>query len=285
MKRSEVPAKYKWNLNDIVGGDAEWEKLFAAAQKDIPSISAYAGKLADREILLECFKRNDELAKSLDRLFGYAHMKADEDTKNGVYKGMSEKARSLYVRFSALASYITPELTALPADTLKAHIADPDFADYDYALAEILRQKAHILSDKEEKLLAMAGDFASAFHSVFSMIDDADVKFKPVRNDKGEKVEMSHGVYSLLPSEGSRMGRRFRFIRTAAPGIRWGSSRNAFGTGARSSWDCHIRPSRRSARSECGHPKAAPAPWPCGNPSGSAKTKRRCARRTPGTGS
>jgi len=211
MKRSEVENKYKWELTHVLASDEEWEKLFAALKTDMPAISAYMGKLGNKDDLLSCFKERDKLGLSLEKLYGYAHMKSDEDTKNDTYKGFRDRAYGLYVGFMSAASYITPELTALPEDVLKGFIADADFSDYDYQLSEVVRQKAHILSDKEERLLAMSADFAEQFYNVFNMIDNADVKFKDVKNEKGEKVKLSHGVYSVLLQSGDRRVRADAF--------------------------------------------------------------------------
>ncbi|MDR1094015.1 MAG: hypothetical protein LBL66_07700, partial [Clostridiales bacterium] len=211
MKRNEVPAALKWNLNHIVDGDGEWERKFSDAKRNMRSVAEWRGKLAGKTALATCLKRRDELSIALESLYSYAHMKADEDTKNDFYKGMLARIRGTYAEFAALSSYIVPELTALDAETLKNRIADPDFRDYDYALSDILRQKAHILSDKEEKLLALAGDFAGSFADVFGMLDNADVKFKPVKNEKGERVELSHGTYSLLLQSGDRRVRAGAF--------------------------------------------------------------------------
>ena len=134
MKRSEVESKYMWNLSHMVDGDGEWERLFAELAGGLAPIAGFRGRLGQRDELLACLKMRDGLSLKLEKLYGYASMKADEDTKNDAYKGMKDRIYALYVQFMTIASYIAPELTALPDETLRGFIADAGFGEYDYML-------------------------------------------------------------------------------------------------------------------------------------------------------
>ena len=185
-------------MSAIVESDGAWETLFAGIKKEIPVLAAFDGKLADKAELLKCLKRRDECMLKVERLYVYARMKKDQDVKDGKYKGLEDRAGTLSNDFSAAVSYIAPQLSALSKEQLETLIKDKDFADYDYYFSEILREKEHILGDEAEKILAMAGDFAGGFQDIFGMIDNAEVPFKKVDDGNGQKVKLTHGLYSVL---------------------------------------------------------------------------------------
>ncbi len=198
MKRSEIDNKYKWDLSAIIADDAAWEKLFSETKKEMGAVERYNGKLSDRTALLSCLTARDKYSLALEKLYVYAKMKKDQDVTDQRYKGLSDRAGTLAADFSALASFITPQLSALPDETLRALILDKDLSGYDYYFSEILREKAHILPEEAEKVMALCGDFSGAFSDVFGMIDNAELPFKKVDDGTGKKVKLTHGLYSTL---------------------------------------------------------------------------------------
>ena len=191
-KRDEVPVRFKWKLEDIYPDDLIWEKDFKSVKKRLPEIASYMGGLGGSEkIMLECFKLRDEISVTLGKLIVYANMKSHEDTADSKYQGPVNRVSSLAVEMSSVSSFITPEILSMPEERLRELIADPSLKDYSFSLKELLRQKEHVLSQSEEALLAKTGDMAGTSDNVFSMLTNADMTFGSIRNEKGEKVEMS----------------------------------------------------------------------------------------------
>ncbi len=209
-KRSDIPEKYKWNLGDIYPSPRDWEREYAEFAAEYPSLAEYRGKLADRNSLLAFLKLSDDVERKLDRLFGYAHMDYDCDVQDGEKQARYSRIYSLYIKYSEATSFVSAELSAIPDEQLKAFIADPDFSDYDVALGNILRGKAHILSADEERLLAGVGSFSGQFHEVFNRLDSGDIKFDPITVD-GKKVQLGHGVYATLMQHKDQKVRRKAF--------------------------------------------------------------------------
>lgn len=197
-ERKDIPQEYKWRLEDIFPDNEAWEECFFALSERMGKIASYKGRLADEDALFECLTLSTSLSHDLGKLYQYARMRRDEDSRVSLYQGMTDRADSLAVKLSSLTAYITPELAAMSAEKLKELAAEKRFSDYSVTLSEIVRNKEIILSDKEEKLLREAGIFADNAEEVFTMFDNADVKFAPVTDEKGREVEMSHGNYSLL---------------------------------------------------------------------------------------
>ena len=197
MERKDVENKYKWKVEDIFPSDEAWEKSFSEAEKMI-DFSEFEGKLGDRQIMVRFTQKDQETSKKLERLHLYAHMRHDEDTRIAKYTAMQSRAMSLIIKYSSAIAFVQPELTALPEETLKAYAADPALNDYDYFFRQIIKDKPHILSAQEEKLLAMGGEVYSQFQNVFSMIDNADIQLGEVTDSEGNKIALTHGVYGVI---------------------------------------------------------------------------------------
>lgn len=197
MERKDVENKYKWKVEDIFPSDEAWEKSFSEAEKMI-DFSEFEGKLGDRQIMVRFTQKDQETSKKLERLHLYAHMRHDEDTRIAKYTAMQSRAMSLIIKYSSAIAFVQPELTALPEETLKSYAADPALNDYDYFFRQIIKDKPHILSAQEEKLLAMGGEVYSQFQNVFSMIDNADIQLGEVTDSEGNTIALTHGVYGVI---------------------------------------------------------------------------------------
>lgn len=209
--RNQIEDKYKWDLTPMFASDEKWQGEFDALSAKLPMLDEYAGRLDCEENILACLKLSDELSASYGELYVYAYQRRDEDAGVAKYCAMCDKVDALGVKLGEKSAYITPELTALDGEFLLALSKKAEFADYDYQLCEIVRRKQHTLSAAEEKLLAGVGLFSDGFHDAFNMFDSLDVKFKPVRDEDGRRVEMSHGVYSKLLSSSDRKVRKAVF--------------------------------------------------------------------------
>lgn len=226
--RRDIPDAFKWKLDDIYTTDAQWEREYALLKEEIPKLRAFEGKLgSSAQQLLAALKLRDEIGITLGKLYVYANMRSHEDTANSAYQALASRADTLAVDFSAAASFMTPEILDIPEKTLKKYInASPALEEYRFSLMEIVRQKAHILSPEEEKLLAKAGEMAGTPENAFSMLTNADMKFPTVTDEKGNRVELTEErYYSFISS-------RKRSVRQAAfKGLfeTYGKSKNTLG--------------------------------------------------------
>ena len=212
MERKEIAEKYKWNLEVIYPSDEAWETEYKAAEKEYGDydFSAFQGKMGDKAKALEFFKLRDTMFRRLEKLYLYASMRHDEDLRVSKYTSYTAMMSSLISKLMAAMAFVEPELTALSDEKLQSYISDPDFADYDYSLKKIAKSKAHVLSEGEEKLLALASDVMGGFHTVFSMLDNANLNL-PKGKFGGKEVQMSHGMYGLVLHSGTREERETWF--------------------------------------------------------------------------
>ena len=196
MERQEVESKYKWKVSDIYSSDEAWEDAYKKAEK-LLDFQKFVGTLGDVEKVIELFNEQEKASKILERLYLYAHMRHDEDSRDTKYTSMQSRAMSLYVKFSSAVSFVEPELTLLSDDKLKEFAQDSRLSDYDYFFKRLIEGKEHILSSNEEKLLAMGGEVYSQFKEIFSMIDNADLKLGKIC-DGDKEIELTHGSYGVI---------------------------------------------------------------------------------------
>lgn len=209
--RDEAEEKYTWKTDDMISDKAEWDRLYASVENDIPAIVAYSGKLTDKETVLACLKASTKCESVLSRMFCYAHMKRDQDVGNGENKALYDSVKNLYIGYTEKTSFFMPQISALEEGFLRSLAADKDFADYSYFIEGIIKDKKHTLSEKEEKLLAMTQMFSSVPQEAFSMLNNADIRFEPFVDSKGEEIRLSHGVYNLMMQSPCREDRKKAF--------------------------------------------------------------------------
>jgi len=212
-KRSDIPKEYTWNLESIFPNDNTWENEFQALQKRMPELEVLKGTLAESgQALLTVLQKRDEVFERLERLYVYSSMRRDEDTTNSTYQGMADRAMQLYVQVTTAISYIDPEILALPQDTLDRFVQEtPGLQIYRHQLDDLNRQRPHVRSAEIEAVLAAAGEVTEAPDSIFSMIDNADLKLPVIRDEKGEEVELTKGNYVVYIRSTDRRVRKEAF--------------------------------------------------------------------------
>jgi len=210
-KRHEVPKEHQWRLEDLFASQATWDEEYAEVKSKLGNLAQYQGKLGDAEMLKQCFALEDEISLHTERLYVYANMKHHENMADPTYQALSDKAKKLSVEVNEATSFITPEVLSLSDETLDVFIANPDLAPYKQTLREMKRQKPHILSKTEEALLAQVGNISQAPSTIFGMINNADMKFPVIKNDKGEDVELTHGRYIQFLESRNQEVRRSAF--------------------------------------------------------------------------
>jgi oligoendopeptidase F len=207
-KREEIPVEYTWRLEDIFATDEEWEKEFAEITQMLPKFSEYKGKIGQSASLLyEALQYRDEVSMRLGKLYTYAHMRYDQDTTNAFYQGLNARAEGLYAEAANAMSFIVPEILSIAEETLKQFLNEKEELKlYEHELDEINRQRQHVLSEKEEALLAQAAEVMNASSNTFGMLNNADLRFPTIVDENGEEVEVTHGRYiRFLESEDRRV--------------------------------------------------------------------------------
>jgi oligoendopeptidase F len=207
-RRSQVKPADTWDLATLFADDAAWESAFTGWESHIAGYEKFRGKLADdAKTLAACLRFDTDFERDGERLGTYAFLKTAEDATNSTYQRMIGRYRNVASRAGQAASYIRPEIMAIPAKTMATFMAARPLAEFRLALEQLLRYKPHTLGKNEEKLLAMQSEMSEASNQIFRQLTDADLKWGAIKNERGELVELSNSSFSSFlqsPERGVR---------------------------------------------------------------------------------
>lgn len=216
--RSDTAPEHRWDLTPLFNNDEEWEALFKDIEEEIPRYASYRGRLGESfEVFFEALRFDLDVSRKLDRLYTYAHLRSDEDTADQRYLSLYGRASNLHVRTAELSSYMTPEIQDLPDAVLKSYLAHGEMKEFLFFMEQIIRYKPHTLSLEIEEILAMGGELAGAPARIFSQLDNADLRFGSIKNERGETVELSHGnfiSFLMSPDREVRKNAFFQYYKT-----------------------------------------------------------------------
>ncbi|NLO40975.1 MAG: oligoendopeptidase F [Ruminiclostridium sp.] len=209
-KRNELDPKYKWHLEDIYESNEAWKKDVEKARELLSQLLPMRGTLGEAaENLFQCLRLQDELMSIHDKVLVYARMRRDEDNSDPLYQDLTETAFSLSTEIGARLSFITPEIIGLPDGKLINFLNEnEDLAVYKFSLEELLRQKKHILSAREEEIMALTAEMARNPRDTFTMFNNADIKFPFIKDEQGQEVELTKGRYIRFLESANREVRK-----------------------------------------------------------------------------
>jgi len=227
--RSAVPDKYKWNLAEIYPTDAAWRAEKDRIAKEIPSLAQFKGKLGSAaSTLADALEKSSSIDRTLSRLYAYAGMLSDQDTRDAAHHGMQQEMLQLYSTFGAEAAFIEPEVLKFPAGTVTKFLSsEPRLKTYRFYLEDIARRAQHTLTEPEEKLLASAGVIASTPSDIYNIFSNADFPYPSITLSDGRSVKVDQAGYAALralPNRADREKVMSTFFKTL------GSFSGTFGT-------------------------------------------------------
>jgi oligoendopeptidase F len=208
--RSKIQDAYKWNLADIYPSVAAWRAAKEKATAEIPSIRQFAGKLGTSpQVLADALETMSRLDKELSRLYVYAGMLADEDTRASAPQGMQQEMQQIYAEFGAQAAYIEPEVLKIGKETIDRFLTgEPRLEPYAFYLHDIVRRAAHTLSESEEKILADAAPLAGSASNIYGILANADFPYPTITLSDGSKIKVDQAGYSELRTSPNRKDRQ-----------------------------------------------------------------------------
>ena len=212
--RADVPAAFKWHLEDIFATPAGWQSAYDVLKGAIGSLAQYEGRLAEPAQLLACLQLCDELDQQLERLYGYARMSSDVDTADTAAQGRFAAMLPLLDALNGAQAFIEPELLALPEETLRQMSeALPGLHQYAFKFQELLREKPHVLDKAQEALLARTGELREAAHNTYTTLTNADMQFPDTLGESGEQEPLSESRYMLYLRSSQRAVRQDAFTK------------------------------------------------------------------------
>jgi oligoendopeptidase F len=212
-ERKDIPDEYKWDLTTLFESDAPWETMFAGMKAGLVNYEKFKGLLKESvAVFREAIEFHLEFTRKIEMVYTYAHLKSDEDKSNQHYLGFHQRALNLLTRASEAASFMTPEIQAIPDEVINQYLADDSLAEYRFYLEKILRYKPHTCSEAEEQILAMAREIADGPSQVFGQLDNVDLNFGSITDESGQEIELSHGNFTTFLINPSRDVRKRAFF-------------------------------------------------------------------------
>ncbi len=196
--RDQIDNKYKWNIEAMIPDESIIDGALGDIEKQAGEYAkAYGGRLtSDAATLLSAFKERDSIWRELEKIYVYARMRRDEDNSDSRYQAMSSKCNAVIAAVSTALAFFTPELLSASEDDVMGFVdKEPGLEEYRFAIKDTFRQKAHILSQPEENIMAQMSEVTGATNDIFTMLNNADMKFPEITDEDGDKVAVTHGNY------------------------------------------------------------------------------------------
>jgi len=208
--RATISEKYKWNLADLYPSVQAWRTEKERVAAELPALRAWRGRLTtSAPLLADALEKRSELRQAVIKLYVYAEMLSDQDTRDATHQGMTQEMTQLYAALNAESAYFEPEVLRAESAAIEAFIREEArLTVYSHELHDILRRAAHTLSDAEEKLLADVGPLAAAPSSIFNILSNADFPYPVVALSDGRTAKINHARYTELRSSANRADRQ-----------------------------------------------------------------------------
>ncbi|HHV39042.1 MAG TPA: oligoendopeptidase F [Tepidimicrobium sp.] len=212
-ERKDIPKEYTWDLESMYKDIESWERDMEEVGKRAEEYTKYEGKVGESaETLLNALKDRDAIYRTASNVYSYANMRLDQDTRVGESQALLDRALAVYVKVQESTSFLIPEILQIDEEKLNRYYEENNQLNiYRHHLDDILRQKDHVLSTKEENLLAQMGEITSAPEQIFSMLNNADMRFPTILDEDGNEVEITQGNFIPLMESKDRNVRRAAF--------------------------------------------------------------------------
>ncbi len=212
-KRHEVPEELTWDLTVIFNSDAEFEKAYQDVEGSLAKITGFKGKLQEGATTFQqAVETLLDVSNKLETVYVYAHLKNDQDTANSTYQGMYDSASLLAAKSGEAMAWFEPEVLEIPENQLNSYFEEnKELAVYRHFIDQMTDNRDHILSANEEALLAGASEIFGASSKTFSVLNNADIQFPTIKDENGEDVQLSHGVFGELLESTNRSVREQAF--------------------------------------------------------------------------
>ena len=196
--RDQIDSKYKWNIEAMIPDESVISGELESIKKEAEAYGEdFAGRLTESaDTLLAAFQKRDDIWRRLEKIYVYARMRRDENNAETKYQAMADQCNSVIAAVSASMAFFTPELLSASEETILAYIdAAPGLEIYRFAICDTMRQKAHILTQAEENILAQMSEITGATNDIFTMLNNADIKFGTIIDEDGDETEVTHGNF------------------------------------------------------------------------------------------
>jgi len=196
LTRADLPDSDKWDLSHLFSSADKWTENFAWIQQTYPKLTQWKGRLTESAATLaDCLEFEKALDQKIERVYHYASLQLAEDSSNPDYLARMGQLQNLHTKISEVVSFLGPEIQAIPDEQFAQFLEDPALAAWKTALRKVRRMKPHVLSEPEERLLALGSSALDGYDDTFSQLTDVDMKFGALADEKGEEKPLTQSSY------------------------------------------------------------------------------------------
>ncbi len=211
-ERSAIEESAKWDLTKMYASEGAWDEHYAKVEKMVAEFAAHKGTTGkSAAALLEVMELRDAINIQLEKLAAYASMRRDEDMRQSGPQALYQRAQTLGMKYGEAASWLQPELLRIPEGDLKTWLKEPKLKVYTHYFEDLLRSKAHILSAREEELLAMSGKATEAATDAFGLLSNTELRWRSVKDAEGKDLEITSSSFTMAMTSKDRRFRKDAF--------------------------------------------------------------------------
>ena len=198
--RSDIAPELKWDFSHIYPSWEAWETALGEMEKKMQAFAALKGTLASgADALLRAYEAFDEIGKLQYLVFRYVQLQRDVDTRDQTMAGRYQRVGAVFSKFDTATAWFTPELLQVPKASAEEWVAKtPKLQPYRFPIFELYRRQAHVLDEKGERLLSLAGQFSQTPGATFQELSTTDIKYPTITTSDGKEVKLSPASYSAL---------------------------------------------------------------------------------------
>ncbi len=195
--RAEIPESDKWDLTHLFTDIGKWNDDFAFLQRSYPEILRWRGRIGESaKALADCLEFEKSLDQKMERVYHYSSLQLAEDSANPDYLARMAQLQNLLTKMSEAAAFVAPEIQAINDEKCAEFLNDPALAQWRTKLRKIRRMKPHVLSEPEERLLALGSAALDGYDDTFSQLTNVDMKFGALFDDKGRERPLTQSSFS-----------------------------------------------------------------------------------------
>ena len=195
--RTEITESDKWDLRRLFVDASKWQEDFAWVQQTYPRLRDWKGRVGETaKSLVDCLEFEKTLELKIERLYHYASLQLAEDSANNEYLARIGQIQNLLTQIGEAAAFLAPEVQAIDDQNFTKFIADPALADWRIKLHKIRRMKRHVLSEAEERILALGSVALDGYDDTFSQLTDVDMKFGVLTDETGREKPLTQSSFS-----------------------------------------------------------------------------------------
>ena len=195
--RADIPEPDKWDLTHLFVDVGKWQEDFARLQRTYPKLQDWKGRVGESaKALAGALEFEKSLELKIERVYHYASLQLAENSANNEYLARIGQVQNLLTKIGEAGAFVVPEIQAIDDETFAKFIVDSVLAEWRIKLHKIRRMKPHVLSEPEERLLALGNVALSGYDDTFSQLTDVDMKFGLLTDETGRERPLTQSSFS-----------------------------------------------------------------------------------------